>query len=311
MIPEDERVDGGGLDSPTKETESIGGDEDGPASVGSGTVLVDGHHVAYRRAGTEGEPVILLHGAGVDDAALSWAHVLPELGRSHRVFALDWPGYGDSENIGEHTVDAYRDVLTGFLDALDLERVALGGISMGGGVALAFALDAPERVQRLALVSSYGLGSRIPAGSLWYALANVPGANRAGYAAMGSSMTAARVGLDGIVYDASALDESFVAGFRERARKSGAGSAFAAFQRAEIGADGSAATNYAAELADIDVPTLFVHGRHDPLFPVEWARRGAELVADARLVELDACGHWPTHEHPERVTAELVDFFSN
>lgn len=306
MIPEDERqpVDGGA------DASAVDGSDDGPASVGSGAVVVDGRRVAYRRAGTEGPPLVLLHGAGVDDGALSWEHVLPALGETHRVYAVDWPGHGGSDDAPEHSVAAYRDVLDGVLDELGLESTALAGISMGGGVALSFALANPERVDRLALVSSYGLGPTVPAGSLWYALANVPGANQAGYAAMGSSTTAARAGLSQVVYDASALDAGFVEAFRDRASKRGAGAAFAAFQRNEIGPSGRVETNLADAIADLAAETLFVHGTHDPLFAVEWARRGAERAPDAELVEIPECGHWPTQERPGVVVDAFRSFFA-
>lgn len=309
MIADDERVDDEATDS-TAGTESSP-DADGPVSVGSGSVVVDGRRIAYRRAGTDGPPVVLLHGAGVDDAALSWEHVLPELGRTHQVYALDWPGYGDSDDVPDHSIETYQSILASFLDAIDVQPVDIAGISMGGGVALSFALDTPDRVRRLALVSSYGLGRSVPAGSLWYALANVPGANQAGYQTMGSSTAAARMGLSQIVHDVRALDESFVEAFRDRASRRGAGSAFADFQRNEIGPSGQIRTNLAPRLTDVSMPTLFVHGRQDPLFPVSWARRGAERVPDGTLVELADCGHWPTHEQPTIVTRELVDFFTN
>jgi pimeloyl-ACP methyl ester carboxylesterase len=330
MIPEDERqpVDDGETSAPVagdeRDDHAAGGDDhgaegddragastvEGPASVGTGAAVVEGRRVAYRRAGTEGPPLVLLHGAGVDDGALSWAHVLPELGRTHRVYALDWPGHGESDDVPEHSVAAYRDVLAGVLDELGLESVALAGISMGGGVALSFALANPERVDRLALVSSYGLGRSVPAGSLWYALANLPGANQAGYAAMGSSTTAARTGLSQVVYDASTLDAGFVEAFRERASRPGAGAAFAAFQRNEIGPSGRVKTNLAGRLGDLAVETLFVHGTQDPLFPVAWARRGAERAPDASLVEIPECGHWPTQEHPALIVEAFRSFFA-
>jgi len=311
MIGDDERVLGGDGDGTAGEAaagEAAAERADEPPNVGSGVVSVNGRQVAYRRAGSAGPPVVLLHGAGVDDGALSWSTVLPELGRDHRVYAPDWPGHGDSEDAPEHSIAAYHDVLEGFLDALALDVASLAGISMGGGVALSFALENPERVRRLALLSSYGLGGSLPAGSLWYALANVPGANQAGYAAMGASRMAARNGLAQVVHDASALDDAFVEAFRERASRRGAGAAFAAFQRNEIGPAGRVESNFAPRLPELDVPTLFVHGADDPLFPVTLARRAAERAPDARLVELADCGHWPTQEHPERVTAELAAF---
>jgi pimeloyl-ACP methyl ester carboxylesterase len=318
MIPADERepVDDAvhrttdqarETDDGTVDGDGTGGDA--AASVGSGAAVVDGRRIAYRRAGTEGPPLVLLHGAGVDDGALSWSHVLPELGRSHRVYAIDWPGHGESDDAPEHSVDAYRRVLEGVLDELELGAASLAGISMGGGVAGSFALEHPERVDRLALVSSYGLGASVPAGSLWYALANVPGANQAGYSAMGTSTMAARTGLSQIVHDASALDAGFVEAFRERASRAGAGAAFAAFQRTEIGPSGRVETNLAPRLSSLGVETLFVHGRDDPLFPVALAREAVERVPEASYVEIPECGHWPTQEHPGVVVAAFEDFF--
>jgi len=308
MIPENERqpVD----DAAYRPTEDSRVDDDDRASVGTGAAVVDGRRVAYRRAGTEGPPLVLLHGAGVDDGALSWSHVLPELGRSHRVYAIDWPGHGESDDAPEHSIDAYRRVLRGVLDELGLDSVSLAGISMGGGVAGSFALEHPERVDRVALVSSYGLGASVPAGSLWYALANVPGANQAGYAAMGTSTMAARTGLAQIVHDASALDAEFVEAFRERASRAGAGAAFAAFQRTEIGPSGRVRTNLAPRLSSLAVETLFVHGSEDPLFPVALARRGADRVPNASYVEIPECGHWPTQEHPRVVVDAFRKFFA-
>jgi pimeloyl-ACP methyl ester carboxylesterase len=284
--------------------------DDASVSVGTGAAVVDGRRVAYRRAGTEGSPLVLLHGAGVDDGALSWSHVLPELGRDHRVYAIDWPGYGESDDAPEHSIDAYRRVLGGVLDELELGSVSLAGISMGAGVAGSFALEHPGRVDRLALVSSYGLGGSVPAGTLWYALANVPGANQAGYAAMGTSTMAARTGLSQIVHDASALDPEFVEAFRERASRSGAGAAFAAFQREEIGPSGRMKTNVAPRLSSLAVETLFVHGRDDPLFPVALARQAAQKVPNASYVEIPECGHWPTQEHPRVVVDAFREFFA-
>jgi pimeloyl-ACP methyl ester carboxylesterase len=318
MIPDDERepVDGTAQRADDQarvddaRMDDTGSERGGaPVSVGTGAAVVDGRRVAYRRAGTEGPPLVLLHGAGVDDGALSWSHVLPALGRSHRVYAIDWPGHGESDDAPEHSIDAYRRVLGSVLDALDLESASLAGISMGGGVAGSFALEHPERVDRLALVSSYGLGPSVPAGSLWYALANVPGANQAGYAAMGTSTMAARTGLAQIVHDASALDAEFVEAFRERASRTGAGAAFATFQRTEIGPSGRVQTNLAPRLPSLAVDTLFVHGREDPLFPVTLARDAADSVPDASYLEIPECGHWPTREHPRVVVDAFQAFF--
>jgi pimeloyl-ACP methyl ester carboxylesterase len=124
--------------------------------------------VRYFDAGTGGgdegkPPVVLLHGIGLDAAAISWKRVVPVLARDRRVLALDFPGHGGSDKPARsYTTPYYAGVLDAFLDSIDVERAALVGISMGGGIALGRALDSPERVSRLVLVDSHGLGRDAP-----------------------------------------------------------------------------------------------------------------------------------------------------
>ncbi|GAB3025211.1 alpha/beta fold hydrolase [Natronobiforma cellulositropha] len=280
---------------------------------GTGAVTVDGRRLSYRRAGTDGPPVVLLHGGGVDDATLSWRYVLADLADDHRVYALDWPGYGDSDDRGyTHASASHVRTLERFLDAVGLNERANGltvaGISMGGAAALGFALEQPDRVSKLALVDSYGLGSEIPAGSLWRTLAHVPGANALGWATLGTSREATRIGLGNVVANVDALSSSFVDDVYERARRPGAGRAFEAFQRNELAADGSALTDYSDDLEALETPTLLVHGRDDRLFPARWSERAAERLANARLEIIDDCGHWPPRECPERFSSVFNAF---
>lgn len=272
--------------------------------VGRGVATVDGVRLSYRRAGTEGPPVVLLHGAGVDDADVSYAETVPNLAENHRVYALDWPGYGDSDTVDEHSTATYARLLSGFLAERDLEDPTVVGLSMGGAAALETALTAPDRVGRLVLAASYGLGERVPAGSLWYWLAHTPGANAFGWNAVGSSETATRTYLSTIVDDVDGLSPSFVAAVRERASAVGAGAAFANFQRNEVRVDGSVRTNFTDRLGALSVPTRLVHGEHDPVFPIEWSRRARDLIPEATLTELD-CGHWIPRERPAAFEAEV------
>lgn len=276
--------------------------------TGHGIARVDGLRIHYRRAGTEGPQVVLLHGAGVDDADLSWRHTVETLAEEYQVYAPDWPEYGDSDPVDDPSIDTYRDVFEGFVESVGLDEFALVGISMGGAVALGYTLDHPDRVRALGLIDSYGLGARVPGGPLLYALANVPGANATGWSMLGSSRTATVTGLANIVYDPSTLDEAFVDAINDRASQRGAGRAFTAFQRNEITPDGRARTNFADRLAEVETPTLLVHGESDPLFPAAWARRAHERIPDSELVVFENCGHWPTREYPEKFDETLLGF---
>ncbi len=91
------------------------------------------------------------------------------------MFAPDWPGYGESDKPDiDYTMSFYVGFLKKLMDSLGFERVSLVGISLGGGAALGFALDFPERVEKLVLVDSNGLGGDVPWGRLGYLLVHAP-----------------------------------------------------------------------------------------------------------------------------------------
>ncbi len=275
---------------------------------GTGVATIDGCRIAYRRAGTDGPPVVLCHGAGIDDATVSWRHAIDALADDYRVYGIDWPEYGDSTGDVTHTVDGYVDVLEGFLETLPFDRVTLAGISMGGGVALGYTLANPDRVEGLALIDSYGLGDRLPSALQWKVLSRFPGATEFGKIAASASPRSVRMVLDSLVADADALPAPFVADVREKLQEPGSIQAFKQFQDNELSFSGRVATNYADELETLDVPTLLVHGRQDPLVPLEWSERAADRLPDAELEVIEDCGHWTPRERPDRFNEVLADW---
>ncbi|MFI9323650.1 alpha/beta fold hydrolase [Kitasatospora aureofaciens] len=106
--------------------------------------------LAYRESGhPDGPPLVLLHGLG--ERAAGWDTVLPDLAPHHHVYALDLRGHGDSGRTAAYGLEAMREDVLAFLDALGLDRIALVGHSMGGAVAYLVAQAAPERIDRLVL----------------------------------------------------------------------------------------------------------------------------------------------------------------
>jgi pimeloyl-ACP methyl ester carboxylesterase len=123
-------------------------------------VDVNGLPTRYLRAGTTGPPLVLLHGVG--DNALDWQWVMPTLARTRRVYALDLPGSGGSINPDiDYSPAFFTQFLSAFLDALEIERTAVVGNSLGGLVSLRLALSEPSRVSALGLVASAGLGREV------------------------------------------------------------------------------------------------------------------------------------------------------
>ena len=120
------------------------------------TVVVDSDTLAYLDTGGEGPPLLLVHGLG-SNLSLWLDHIEP-LSDTHRVVALDLPGFGVSSkhNVSGRMTDFAASV-RGFVDALDLAPITYVGVSMGGQIGLTLALEAPDVVERLVLVSPAGI----------------------------------------------------------------------------------------------------------------------------------------------------------
>src|SRR3982751_1339957 len=140
--------------------------------------VVHGYRRVYRIAGS-GPPLLLIHGIG--DSSATWRTVLPTLARHHLVIAPDLLGHGQSAKPrADYSVAAYANGMRDLLGVLGIERVTLVGHSLGGGGAMQFAYQFPERTERLVLVASGGAGRAV---SPLLRAASVPGA-AAGLAAL-------------------------------------------------------------------------------------------------------------------------------
>lgn len=251
----------------------------------------------------EGSPVVLLHGIGLDSATVSWRHTLPALAENRRVYALDFPGHGDSgQPRVKYTNDYFEDVLASFLEELGLEGAPLVGISMGGGIALGYALD--NDVERLALVDSYGLGTDAPWRPAASAMLRVPGAYRGWWEMIRACPETVRTHLRELTADRPTDDH--VTDVYEAIQDSAAGRAMSGWQRNEFRFNGLK-TCYLSRLDELDSELLFVHGTEDPLLPASWSKTAAKKTG-GRLELFEGCGHWPSREAPEQFNGVLSEF---
>jgi pimeloyl-ACP methyl ester carboxylesterase len=127
--------------------------------VKSEFVQVGAHRIHYWTAGDdEGPPLVLVHGVAM--RAEDWAPLFRALAKRHRIYAPDLLGYGESDQPrdSDYSVATQAGVVRGFMDAMHLQKADVAGVSMGGWLALKLAAEHPERVQRLVLLSSAGLG---------------------------------------------------------------------------------------------------------------------------------------------------------
>lgn len=261
--------------------------------------------------GESAPPIVLLHGGGLDRAALSWKHAIPALAADRRVYAPDWPGFGDSDPPdvpkAEVTTDYFVSVLDRFREALRIEEVALCGISMGGGVALGYALAHPEHVSRVALIDSYGLGGDVPGDRLAAGFVRSPLPGDLVTALLRRSRRLTALSVRAIVAPGNGT-ESLVDEVYGIASRPGAADAWQAFQRNEVGVRGLR-TNYLDRLPDLSVPALLVHGERDLLVPVKWTIRAGTLIPDCEVRIIPRCGHWPPRERPETTNEYLRTFY--
>lgn len=258
--------------------------------------------VRYFVAG-DGPPVVLLHGIGMDSATVSWRHAIPALAEDYRVYALDFPGHGESDAPRvRYTDQYYLDVLETFLRVVGLEGASLVGSSMGGSVSIGYALE--HDVERLVLVDSYGLGGDAPWRPAASTLLRVPGAYRGWWRTIGASRQSVRNHLGALTADRPT--EAHVADVYEAVQGSDGLRALSSWQRSEFRYHGLR-TCHRERLGEIDAPMLFVHGVEDPLFPADWSARAA-AETDAELELFEDCGHALTREAPERFVETIGSF---
>lgn len=273
-------------------------------------VNLDELTVAYTVAGEKGAPpVVLLHGGGFDARVVSWRYIIPSLSDSFRVYALDWPGYGESDPPERTpTTEYYVEVLDRFLTAAGIDRPALLGVSLGGGVAIGYALTHPERVRRLVAIDSYGLGGEVPGGVFAALFARSEALSGLVWDLLQRSRTLAAFSVRAAVHPPNLTDELIDDALAQLERPH-ATAAWRAFQRAEISNHGLK-TNYVGQLSRLSVPTLFVHGERDAFVPVEWAHRAATIAPTSDIRIIPDCGHWTPRERPDAFVATVEPFLS-
>ena len=132
-----------------------------------------GNIAAYKK-GSGTKTVLLLHGAGCDSTMLSWREVFNTFTDEFSVYAFDFLGYGYSDKandlVGDQFYDTHIACVKSVVEHYGLSDFALAGLSMGGAVAIGYALDYPEKVKALISVDTWGVSEKIPFHrfSYWY-----------------------------------------------------------------------------------------------------------------------------------------------
>ncbi|HET7876858.1 MAG TPA: alpha/beta fold hydrolase [Methylomirabilota bacterium] len=265
---------------------------------------LDGLEMHVVEAG-EGPATLLIH--GLASFAESWRRTTADLAAHGRVIALDLPGYGQSSKPRHHYGLAFFvESVDRLLRTLGVERVRVVGHSLGGGIAAAYAVAHPERVERLALLSPVVPGFPIKP-SIVYRVLALPGVGELISGLLTPGLC--RFGLERcfVVRDREEIDFFVEHQFAARATREGRAAYLATLR--DVRADfTSQAPAYRAALGRWGRPTLVVHGRQDPVVPLAHAAAAVEGIPGAQARWLERCGHFPHIEHTPAVNAWLSEF---
>jgi len=234
-------------------------------------ITIGKHHLHYRIVGT-GMPLVLIHGYGV--SGQSWQHVLPYLAQQHQVIIVDLPGYGQSKISGTWQLREMAPLLARWLDKLGLKSVALVGHSMGGAIAIHLAAHRPEKISKLVLVNSAGLSLQ----------AHLPQMT----ARLVHSVLQTGNGHPPLPLIRDILQPRFPVLWQT--------------------AQQMKHSDFSAELAQIQAPTLIIWGQRDVMLPIELGYRLKELLPHATFTIIPHCGHRPMWGDPALFSQTVLAF---
>lgn len=272
---------------------------------------IHGYRRAFRIAG-EGPAILLIHGIG--DNSSTWEAVQTKLAQRFTVIAPDLLGHGKSDKPrADYSVAAYANGMRDLLSVLDIERVTVIGHSLGGGVAMQFAYQFPQLVERIVLVGTGGVTkdvhfalrlASLPMGSEALGLLRMPGAlpvlqmfGRAIGAVIGST----RFGRDlpDVLRVLAELPEP------------AASSAFSRTLRAVVDWRGQVVTMLDRCYLTQSVPVQLIWGEDDSVIPVSHAQMAHAAMPGSRLEIFSESGHFPFHDFPDQFVETVERFIDS
>lgn len=252
-------------------------------------------------------PLLLLHGLGATKA--SWLTIVPELARRHRVTVVDLPGFGaSSKPSGRYDAAWFADRMFDFLDEIGHDRTLVAGNSMGGRIAMEMAIQRPQRVEAIACLCPAAAFSYRPAVRIVRLL-------RPELSVFASRLPRSQIiaGLKqlfakpGRLHDTwyeAAVDDFLSVWRSPRARIAFFRSLRNIYLDEPLGEAG-----LWERLSQMQVPALYIYGKHDALITHRFAQKVRRVVPHAEVEVWSDCGHVPQIEFPDRTCGALLDFF--
>jgi 4,5:9,10-diseco-3-hydroxy-5,9,17-trioxoandrosta-1(10),2-diene-4-oate hydrolase len=261
----------------------------------------------YWSAGDKESVVILLHGVGCH--VEFWEKNIAALSREHRVFAVDVVGYGRTDKPAvDYTFQFMADFVLDFMETMGIDKASLVGNSMGGGISLTIAAQAPERVEKIVLVDPVGFGRGV---SPVMRLMSLP--------LLGNVLTApSRKGvirqMQLCLYDPSQASDDFIDRTALISAISGNQRSFLSLLRITcnmVGVKEGLIAEFSEYLKKVKLPILVIWGRQDRILPLADGEAAVQKMANGTLHIMDQAGHLPQIDKPEEFNATVLGFLKD
>lgn len=273
------------------------------------TTTLHGHEFSYIDSG-EGPAVLFIH--GLLGSQRQWSHLIDLIDDDQRVIMPDLFGHGESDKpaVGDYSLGAHAATLRDLLDRLNIDTVTLVGHSLGGGIAMTFRYLFPERVERLVLVASGGLGRDV---NPILRSATLPGAEfvlpviASKWLRNRLEWTGRALGTLGLQpnSDVREIWQGFGSLGDSASRR-----AFLATTRSVIDPGGQSVSAHDI-LPDVeDLPTLVVWGTKDRMIPAWHAVSAQNSIPGCQVEIFEGAGHFPHLDDPERFAKVLRVFIA-
>lgn len=258
--------------------------------------IVTDRGIVHYEAHGQGQPVIMLHGW-----LESWDHwrgAMESLSRSHKTYALDFWGFGESGKQGVgFTVQDYVEMVDQFMDHLGIWQASVLGHSMGGTVSLSLSLERPESIQKLAVVGSPIMGDGL---TLFLRLAAQRFLASIAYRIPGAIPLGVRLFSPLLARDWKTWYKMFE---RDLSRTT--------LESFHLSIASLRETDLSPHLDEIQMPTLGIYGRRDRIVDPEQGNVLAEGAPHAEVHHFQRSGHFPMLDEPERFYETLADFLNH
>ena len=269
-------------------------------------INVKGVNARYWTSGDKGPILLLIHGFGA--SVEIWQHNIEPLAKFYRVYAIDLVGFGRTDKYeGTYTPTFMVQFIDNALTALNLDKVTLIGLSMGGGLSILYNLSFPHKVDKLVLVDSGGLGKEI---IFSLRLMSLP---FLGELITKPSRTMVYLFFKPAVLNPSQLKGQFTDIYYELFSLPGAQMSMLKVLRSMctiFGVKQNILNETMMNLHRIISPTLIIWGKQDAIIPLKQAYYAKEKIPDSKLHIVEQCGHMPNFEKPEEFNRVVLDFLS-